>query len=238
MNALTLILLLYILFEALLGCKRGFFRSVLSLLVLILTMVFASKLSPEVANYLANQTHLPQTIAEQVEGYLEKNEEPDIDSDTESRSWQKDFFENPGFPSYLSGILGDNNNAEFFDALQVDSFYPYIAAYLANVIVNGLSYFLTFLIIWIALRLIANMLNGLCKLPVLRGLNRMGGLLFGVGKSLLVISLFLLLITMLSSTSIGQVLVAQMEESPILSAFYEHNPLIIFVTDITKQIFS
>ena len=237
MNALTIILLLYILMEALLGCKRGFFRSVLSLLVLILTMVFSCKLSPQVASYLSKETNLQKTIAERIEEYLQKDGEDSLDADMESRSWQKDFLENAGFPSYLSEVLGDNNNAEFFDALKVDSFYPYIATYLATVIINILAYFITFLVIWLILHMFASLLKGIGKIPVLRMLNRMGGMLFGIGKALLVVSLFLLLITMLSSTAFGQVLVAQMEESPILCAFYEHNPLIIFITDITEQIF-
>lgn len=236
MNALTVILLLYILLEALLGCKRGFFRSVLSLLVLVLTMIFACKLSPQVAGYLSKETKLQKTIAEQIEEYLEKNE-GSSDIDKESRSGQKEFLENVGFPSYLSGVLGDNNNIEFFDALKVDSFYPYIATYLATVIINILSYFITFVVVWLILHMVAGILKGIGELPVLRLLNRIGGMLFGVAKALLVVSLFLLLVTMLSSTDFGRLVVAQMEESPILSAFYEHNPLIIFITDITEQIF-
>lgn len=239
MNALTVILLIYILLEALLGCKRGFFRSVLSLAVLVITMIFACKLSPQVANYLSKETKLQQTIAERIEGYMEKNEneEDSLGTDTTSRSEQKEFLENAGFPSYLSEVLRDNNNIDFFDALKVDSFYPYIAAYLATVIINILSYFITFLVVWTILHMLSGILKGIGELPVLRLLNRIGGMLFGIGKALLVISLFLLLVTMLSSTDFGRLVVAQMEESPLLSAFYEHNPLIFFITDITEQIF-
>ena len=98
MNALTVILLIYILLEALLGCKRGFFRSVLSLAVLVITMIFACKLSPQVANYLSKETKLQQTIAERIEGYMEKNEneEDSLGTDTTSRSEQKEFLENAG----------------------------------------------------------------------------------------------------------------------------------------------
>ena len=85
--------------------------------------------------------------------------------------------------------------------------------------------------------MLSGILKGIGELPVLRLLNRIGGMLFGIGKALLVISLFLLLVTMLSSTDFGRLVVAQMEESPLLSAFYEHNPLIFFITDITEQIF-
>lgn len=247
MNWLTIVILIFLIIETLLGSKRGFFKSVLSLLAVVLAMFFTYYTSPKVAAYICNETDIKDVITERVEQTLantlleggassEESQSDDADS-MESRSQQTDMLQQSGLPTYLQQVLGENSNAEFYRALGADTFVHYMAGYISTVIINILAYLVTYIALWLLLRIMANALGLVSRLPILHGLNRVGGAIFGFGKGLLIVTLVFLLITMFGQIPLGSTLFSQIETSPLLQWFYENNPLINLVLDITKQIF-
>lgn len=263
MNLLTIIIAIYLLLQTLLGSKRGFFKSVVALLIIVGAMFLASRCSPQVATAIKNNTDLDEVITVLIVDSLEKGETPGAETevikeyeddnkaekdrdgkDTNkdgkemgNRSWQKEQLKNSGFPLYIQQVLGDNSNTEFFEALGVDNFYHYIAEYFCGIIINIIAYLLTFIGLWALFHIMASALGVVFELPIINGLNRVGGALFGLGKGVLMVSLFFLLITIFSSTDFGQVVIQSIEKSPILYWLYQNNPSLELVSDITKQIF-
>lgn len=232
MNLLSIILLAYIAIEALLGMKRGFFRSVLSLVIMLAAVVITYHFSPDVAAFIRKNTDIESTVEKQmVKHFSDTEEEP------QSRKEKKEYLNERNLPEYIKDQISRNNNSVIYEALGVTSFTHYIAAYISSIIVNIVSYLITFLTVWVLLHLLGHMLDWICHLPILKGLNRVGGLLFGVAKGILFVAVFFLLLTLFSSTVPGKWLLTQIEENEMLRCIYEKNPLLDLVTDITKQIF-
>lgn len=234
MNLLTVIVVVYLLIETLLGGKRGFFKSIVALLVIGAAMFFSMHCSPQVAKAIKDNTDIDELLEERIEEGLEL---PKSQNEMGSRSWQKEQLDNSGFPDCIKRILEDNSNQEFFRALGAESFCHYIAGYITGIILNSIAYLLTFVGIWLLFHIMARALGLVFELPILNGLNRVGGALFGLAKGILVLLLFFVILTMFGSNQWGQTVIQAVEESPVLFWLYENNPLMDVVTDITKLIF-
>ncbi len=243
MNILTIIILTYLVIETLLGAKRGFFKSVFSVLALALAMFFASQCVTQTARFIKENTDfydvIEQRIAEALEEGVasEDTAEDDIENDIESRSFQKQLLEDSGFSSYIQDILGNNSNNEFFEALGVNNFYEYIASYFTGIVINILSFLLTFFGLWILFLIIGKAVGEVLNIPILRGLNRFGGALFGICKGFLMVLVFFLIITMFGNSEWAKQVVLLIEDSPLMFWIYKNNPLMEIVLDITKLIF-
>ena len=68
-------------------------------------------------------------------------------------------------PDILKTSLMENNTAETYRYLAVSTFAEYIADSLAVMIVNGISFLLSFIISAIVIRLLSYILNVLTNLP-------------------------------------------------------------------------
>ena len=87
---------------------------------------------------------------------------------------QTGFIEGLELPELLQKGLESNNTAEVYTYLAVDSFGEYISEALARMIVNGLSFFVSYLLASVILRLGTWVLNLLAGLPVLKSANKTG----------------------------------------------------------------
>ena len=77
------------------------------------------------------------------------------------------------------------------------------------------------------------MLNGLMELPILRGMNRLGGAIFGFCNSIMTIWLLFIVLTACSATTWGTQIMAQINDSQILTMMYDHNYLMNIIENIS-----
>lgn len=124
---------------------------------------------------------------------------------------QTGFIEGLELPELLQKGLESNNTAEVYTYLAVDSFGEYISEALARMIVNGLSFFVSYLLASVILRLGTWVLNLLAGLPVLKSANKLAGGLVGAVKGVLFVWIAFLVMTILCSTSIGKEALALIE---------------------------
>ena len=75
----------------------------------------------------------------------------------------------------------------------------YIADSLAVMIVNGISFLLSFIISAIVIRLLSYILNVLTNLPVIKGVNKIAGGVVGGAKCIIFIWIGFLILTLLLS---------------------------------------
>ena len=140
-------------------------------------------------------------------------------------------------PEIVQEVLADNNNKEFYKALGVDSFTDYVAGYFTGIIMNLLSYLITYLFVWLISIIILKLMNDFMKIPILNGLNRIGGATFGFAKGMVYLLLFFLVLSLISSTTLGQELMQMVEDNTALLWLYENNPILKVAMDITRQLF-
>ena len=176
--------------------------------------------SDELAQYGISSSLLDglQGGGEEAQSILEDVEIP--------RDTQIAAIEGADIPGVFKALLLNNNNSEMYDELGVDNFIQYISAYAARLIINILSFILTFVIITVVMRAIIFALDIVANLPVLGFFNRLGGALLGAAGGLIIVWILFMIITMLYTTSFGREAYDTIQGNDILRVIYEYNPVL------------
>lgn len=156
----------------------------------------------------------------------------DLETAEIPRDMQIAAIEGADIPSIFKSLLLTNNNSEIYEKLGVTGFVPYVATYLAKLIINVAAFLLTFVVVSIVLRAIVFSLNVVAELPVLGLVNRLAGGVLGLMLVLLFVWTAFLIITMLYTTGIGKSLFEMIQESEFLTAIYEYNPVLKLATSM------
>lgn len=237
MNLLTIILLLVLLVFAINGYMRGFARTLTSLLFFVFSGVLVYYSTPYVSEFLKTQTPVYHFVESKCENLVEDAIRDKLDEETQKFAQQSDvprkdqnkIIRSLPVPKELQTLLLDNNNSYTYANMAVQTFSEYISTYLADMILNMLTYFLSFNLVSIALHAVARTLRIMTRLPVLRSVNRMCGGALGLVKGICFVWLFFLVVAIFSNTEIGSQLLSMIKESPILTFLYESNVFLRYI---------
>ena len=238
MNYLVVAVAIFILITTLLGYRRGFLRSVFSVVAMVLSMTLTYQLTPFIGAWMTNNTQIDDNIKQSITQTIEDAFFGDGKTKPlKSRKQQKKALKQSGLPAIVQEVLVDNNNKEFYKALGVDSFTEYVAGYFTGIVMNLLSYLITYLIVWLISVILLKLMGDVMKIPILNGLNRVGGAAFGFAKGMVYLLLFFLVVSLISSSELGKALMQMIQENTVLLWLYEHNPILKAAMDITRQLF-
>lgn len=236
MNYLLIGVILFFLISIINGYKVGLVRGIFFCGTSLLSLLFASQCYPLIGKGLNEYTDLNYKI----EGSIEKSLELQPIGEEEGkikRAEQTKKIQEMKLPQKLKDSLIENNNTEIYDALKVSGFYHYIARYLSKLVINCISFFLTFFIGCILIRFLLKILDFLTEVPILHGLNCVGGMILGAVEALIGIWLFFLVVTIVGSTEFGQAMYQYIDDNVWLSLLYNNNYLLILLTNMSKLLF-
>ena len=222
MNWLFIITVVAMLLFTFIGLKRGLIKVAMSMLFLILTLLLVSILTPYVGGFLTKYTPLHSSI----KGACVENMSLAIQDESVKLSDQLLAIEELPLPKMIRNGLIENNNSEVYSALKVDSFMDYVGGYIAKTIVNIIAYIATFVIVFIALKLLTHALDLLTELPILKGINSLGGMVLGCIQGIVFVWIFMLIITLFTNTPFGKTMFAMIDQSAFLTFMYENNILL------------
>lgn len=231
MNWLWFVTLGIIVFFAYNGQREGFIKTVFKIFSLIISIALTVSLSPYVSKTLQNNEKLQKYVSGAVATTL------NIGSDQKQVGEQTKAIEELDLPQSLKTALIENNNSEVYKALAINSFKDYVVNYITCIIINAMSFVITFIIINVILIVLFNALNIISKLPIINGLNKTAGLLVGVLHGLIVVWVLCIVLTAFNSTPWGQNIFAMITESKLLSNIYNNNLLLKVITNIAKVLF-
>lgn len=164
------------------GIKKGFIRSVMGIVVVVLAILGSAKLTPPLAAYL-HDNYIDNTVTNRVEKSLGS-----LISGVESLDLDKLFDEQPqaflemldrygaDFDELKAYYEKDLEGSETADEAIADR----IAAPLSETISRASAFALLFIGLMLVLSLLAFLINLLVKLPILNGANRFLGAVFGL----------------------------------------------------------
>lgn len=203
------------------GFRRGFIREIVSFFFVFLALAASWAINPYVNEFFMENTPVYEKIQESCQSFVESQKKQELTSPGTEE--QTGFIEGLELPELLQKGLESNNTAEVYTYLAVDSFGEYISEALARMIVNGLSFFVSYLLASVILRLGTWVLNLLAGLPVLKSANKLAGGLVGAVKGVLFVWIAFLVMTILCSTSIGKEALALIEKDAFLNVLYEYD---------------
>lgn len=220
LGALTAFFLVYSCF---MGFKRGFVREVVSTFFVILSIVIVWFINPYVNEFIRENTPVYEKIQENCRALVENQENTAEVSGGTRQQRQDGMIDNLGLPQLFEDAIRKNNTAETYRYLSVNTFKDYVSGYLARVILNGLSFLISYLLATILVRMVTYALNILASLPVLRSVNKLAGALVGGMKFVLFVWIALLVLTVLCNTELGRAGIALVEKDYMLSYLYDRN---------------
>ena len=157
-------------------------------------------------------------------------EKLDGTSDGFGEQKQKEFVDDLNLPEFIKKNILENNTAKGYQQLAANTFSEYIADYLTGIVMNGISFLITYFLARLFIGFLIKVLDILTKFPVVHGMNKLAGALVGGAKAILLLWIALLLLTICYNTQIGKMGIQMVEKDPFLSFMYDNNFLIrIFI---------
>lgn len=232
MNLLVLGILAFILLLVFRGYRKGFFKSAASAIGIVLAVLLTVILYPGVNKLLCQYTVLDDVIEQKI---IEKFELPE-ETKTATRNEEIDTIENLDLPDNVKGWLIANCNGETFLESGVDNVCSYIAKSLTAMVMRGISYVLTLLVLLLLLHILIMVLDVANYIPIVKSINKAGGAIFGAGQGILIVWIFMGIVTLLSTFSWAYQVIQMIDESPLLAWLYKKDIFLKIIVDILEKI--
>lgn len=231
MNWLLLIVIVYMILSIISGYRKGLIRTVCSVLAMMIALIIASVCSPMVSRALESNKGIYGYVDEKVSDVL------NIDSKISGVTEQAKYINSLRLPESIKEQLKVNNNSEVKNELKVSEFSDYVTGFITCLILNAISYIVVFIVALLLIGVVINVLDLISKLPVLNAVNKMGGAIAGAAKSLVVIWVFFVLITVFSGSDFGQTMFKMINDSTWLSFLYNNNILMNVILGVARTLF-
>lgn len=231
MNLMLLACAAILLLCGLIGYKRGLIKSAVSAVGIVGAILIANLINPYVKTVLCEHTQVREIVRQKIEENLNTNFEQKMDSVYE----KEDYLEQTDLPEIVKNYIRSNAD---INKKQVDlsGYINSITDYLTDMVMNGISYVTTaavlLLIVIIALAL-SEILSGV---PIVGGLDKAGGLIFGLVQAFVIIWLLMLVVTFMSAFDWGAQMMDVIQKSDVLSSLYNKNIFLKIVIDILGDI--
>lgn len=232
MNLLVLGILAFVLLLVFRGYRKGFFKSAASAIGIVLAVLLTAILYPGVNKLLCQYTVLDDVIEQKI---IEKFELPE-ETKTATRNEEIDTIENLDLPDNVKGWLIANCNGETFLESGVDNVCSYIAKSLTAMVMRGISYVLTLLVLLLLLHILIMVLDVANYIPIVKSINKAGGAIFGAGQGILIVWIFMGIVTLLSTFSWAYQVIQMIDESPLLAWLYKKDIFLKIIVDILEKI--
>lgn len=224
MNWLFWVVVCLIVYHVVDGLRRGFIRKSVSMVSLLLTLVLVTWLTPQITNFIREKTPLQESLQKKCsEIFLDEEYDAEVKTD------QVLMIENMNLPENVKEMILENNNSEAYHLLEVTGFHEYVGAYLAEMIINTLAYFIAFVVVWTAIRAVLLALDIVTMLPVLHGINKLAGGILGIAEGVVLVWIGFLFVTILCNGELGQQFFKLISENQFLLLLYNNNVIMKIV---------
>ncbi|MDO4633398.1 MAG: CvpA family protein, partial [Eubacteriales bacterium] len=135
-------------------------------------------------------------------------------------------------PEIIENLLISNRTAENYKKLAVDTLQGYVTAYMTRLIVNILTFLITWILVMAAVWVAGRLLNQIAELPGIRVLNRILGVMLGAVQGLIWVWMAFLLITIAANTEAGEAMLEMISENAFLRMLYNQNIILNVIQNI------
>ena len=205
------------------GFHRGFIREVVATAFVLLSLVLVYMANPYVNSFLREHTPVASAIHEKCDEFVAEKAQ---NIENMGEEGQNTLLNNLGLPKLLTQQMISENNGKSYQEYAVNSFTEYVSSFLSNLLINGISFLITYIVITILTQAVLKLLDLISKLPIIDGINRIAGGIVGAGKAVVFLWLIMLGLTVLAGTEIGNKGLEYVSNDVFLDLLYEQNVLI------------
>lgn len=128
----------------------------------------------------------------------------------------------------LSEQLSTDSASPIYQLLGLDRVAENLGEYLAGFAIRILCFVVLFLIVSFVVKLLAHVLNVMTKIPIICGMNQLGGAFVGCAEGVFYVWLLMLIVTCMPGLAFSQEAIRQIGDNALLTLIYEHNFIIRF----------
>lgn len=174
---IDLIFVLIVAISSIIGYKRGIIKMLFPMIALIICVILTGIISRPVGDYIYEKTSISSNVREKVSSKikLDIDDSSDISNTDENKALDKIHL-----PEVIREKIKENNNYTQYAILKVENFNDYVIEYITKLIINIMGYIISFILILIVLRVIIKLLDIVCKIPLVGGVNKLLGLVAGL----------------------------------------------------------
>ncbi len=205
---LDILVVAVILINVYLCYKKGLVNLAVGLIAVFVAIILSVILYKPVSNLIIENTELDENI----KNYIIEKFSAEVPENAEVKY--------VGPLNYLEKYVGDTVN-KTQNEIVYDS-----ADTLAIKIINVISLLGIFLVARIALFALTFVADAITSLPILKQLDDVGGIIYGIIKSLLIIYVILAIVFFINSIASNDAISNTISNSYITKFFYEHNLLL------------
>lgn len=188
------------------GYKKGLLRSLYGIAALAASIIIAYLLYPYIKNIISNGVFGDWIRSTVQTKYIE----PGLSSGS---------LNSASLPEYMRSMVA-TGRIGLSSALTVFS---------SNLVLNLLSFIAVFIVTRILIGVLGKVLHLISKLPVIRFFDKVGGAIFGLIESLLILYLIFAVIYAVTPLRDNPATKAYISDSTLTKTMYENNPLVEMV---------
>jgi len=215
----------FIIIQMFLGWKKGLILSLANFFGIIVAFFVSKKFFIEFGELLNKNITWVKGFEESM--VIRINESFASNSEVFTDLSDGTFLKQLDLPEYLNVGLGQM--VRELDLSQTESINTELAEIIVQVIMNFISFVLLFILVILAIKFLALVLNMFFQLPVLKGINQFGGLLIGFVISQVFIYLFMTIMLLLEPMNLDFSIVSSIKESTIGLFYYNNNLLFVLI---------
>jgi len=214
----------------LVGLKRGLIMTVFSICSLLITIVLTVLISPYVSTYMKEN--------EKTHDFFYNKVDEAINLELSDSGAGEEYIDSLDIPGFMKTSIKESGSALYEGvSAKAEDFENRVCEAVTGFIIGAVAFLVTFIIVYILLKIISHLLNLVSKLPVLKQINGLLGLVAGLAEGYIVISLLGIILAAISATEFGNYVLLQVNDSVILSYVYDHN-LIINALSCVPELFA
>ena len=225
MNWIDVAIVGIILLNIAIGWYKGLIRSVVNVISVVLAFIASKLYHVTVANLLNERFDLLNKIKLVIsETFTNVNFSYNTALSTEETTQQLS-----GTP-YLRSFMDKFFASDTFDQLTdktTEGFSASFSDWAANHIINIMAMVTIFILVYIGVRIAGYLLAKLFDVPVLKGVNKLSGLLFGSIKGLFFAMLFVLGLVVISPFIENSSVITTLENSFLGMVMYQYNIILL-----------
>ncbi len=221
MNIVDYVILAIIALSILWGFYRGFIQSVLSMGAVILALIGSFLIYPQVANMIQSNQDIAMSLIHYTDassrlGDLELSV---AQVGTLSQGTIGTIMQNIQLPAPINSILQYNLEHQVFSKAGISTVAEYVNQTIVAVSINILSFFLCFLVIYLVMSILINMLRSIFHFPLLKQLDWLAGGVFGALRGVVICYAVFALVPLLMTVVPFEQFNELMEQSALAKVF-------------------
>ena len=220
-----------LLLSALMGLRRGLFKTVFGFLALIISIAAFYFFVPIATDYIMEYTEIDDRIEDRIYKKIETDTQKQVAESLRDAGIKKDvpkltkeetlyILENDpdkdtqikkidelNLPGYIKNSFIENNNDDIYKMLGVESFYRYIARYSARLVVKVMTMVLTFVLIRLLLFVISLIIRrSMEENDVLSVADRIMGMILGLVVGIVIVWIFMVVASIAFGSSYDEMI--------------------------------